>query len=152
MATHRKQPPLLVRPRFSIRLALFVVLTHVLAGAALIAVPRSPWQLLAVPVAASLGYQWWVHVLRRAPWSIESLVWDAQGVWHIELVSGARSEARLSPSTFVSVPLVVLNLSRSWRRWSLPLFADALDPEQHRHLRQRLRIEGATGSTDEAPA
>ncbi|HYN77307.1 MAG TPA: hypothetical protein VES73_05895, partial [Lamprocystis sp. (in: g-proteobacteria)] len=68
---------------------------------------------------------------------------QADGSWLISLVSGAEIEAQLSPATFVSVPLVVLNLYRGrWRRWALPLFADALDPEQLRRLRQRLRIEG----------
>lgn len=152
MASHREQPPLPIRPGFSPRLAAFVLLTHLLAAAAVLGLPAGPWQILLIPVAASLAYHAWVHVLRRAPWSIRALLWDAQGTWHIELRSGAAIEARLSPSTFVSVPLVVLNLYRGWRRWSLPLFADALDPQLHRRLRQRLRIEGTGREPDAAPA
>ena len=94
-------------------------------------------------MVGSLVYQVYVHCLRRAPWSIRSVLWQSDGSWSISLVSGAEIDARLSPATFVSVPLVVLNLCRGrWRRWGLPLFADALDPEQLRRLRQRLRIEG----------
>ena len=123
-----------------------------MAAAAVLGLP-GPWPLLLLPVAASLAYQLQVHVLRRAPWSIRSIVWEADGTWHIALVSGREVVARLSPSTFVSVPLVVLNLrSGVLRRWSLPLFADALDPDQLRRLRQRLRIEGVGRQEDAAPA
>lgn len=152
MGSHRQQPPLTLRPRLSRRLAAFVLLTHLLASAAVLALPGY-WPLLLLPVAASLAYQLQVHVLRRAPWSIQSIRWEADGTWRIAQVSGREIEARLSPSTFVSLPLVVLNLrSGMLRRWSLPLFADALDPDQLRRLRQRLRIEGVGRRDDAAPA
>jgi toxin CptA len=129
-----------------------VALTHSAALAAILALP-GPWQLLAVPVSLSLAYQVYAHVLRRAPWSIHVLTWQGDGTWSIQLVSGRETEARLCPSTFVSVPLVVLNLRRGrLRRWSLPLFADALDPDQLRRLRQRLRVEGVGRNDESAPA
>ncbi|WP_295430498.1 protein YgfX [uncultured Thiodictyon sp.] len=143
MASHREQPPLLIQPRFSRRLAAFVALTHLLAAAAILALPGAAWLLLLIPVGLSLTYQFYVRVLGRAPWSIRAATWQADGTWTIVLLSGTETEARLAPSTFVSVPLVVLNLRRGYvRRWALPLFADALDREQLRRLRQRLRIEG----------
>lgn len=153
MAAHREQPALLIQPRFSPRLAAYVVLTHLLAATATIGLPTAPWRLLLIPIGISLFYQVLVHVLYRTPWSIRALTWQADGTWTIVLVSGARTEARLSPSTFVSVPLVVLNLHRGRRRhWSLPLFSDALDAEQLRRLRQRLRIEGVGREAETAPA
>lgn len=152
MTSHRERPPLLIEPRFSRRLAAFVVLTHAAAGAAVLALPGA-WRLLVVPVAGSLAYQLAVQVLRRAPWSVRSARWQSDGTWRITLVSGRELEATLSPSTFVSVPLVVLNLRLGrLRHRSLPLFSDALDPEQHRRLRQRLRIDGARLDQDAAPA
>lgn len=152
MTSHHQRPPLLIEPRFSRRLAAFVVLTHAAAGAAVLALPGA-WRLLVLPVAASLAYQLVVQVLRRAPWSVRSARWQSDGTWRITLVSGRELEATLSPSTFVSVPLVVLNLRVGrLRRCSLPLFSDALDPEQHRRLRQRLRIDGARLDQDAAPA
>jgi toxin CptA len=154
VVSHRQQPPLAIHPRLSPRLAAFVVLTHLIAAAAVGALPGL-WSLLLIPVAASLAYQIAVHCLRRAPWSIRSLVWEADGTWHIPLVSGAEIQARLSPSTFVSVPLVVLCLRSGrlrLRRWSFPLFSDALDPDLLRRLRQRLRIEGTGREVDAAPA
>jgi toxin CptA len=158
MAAHRTQPPLTIEPRTSHRLAAFVALTHLLAAAAVLGLPM-PWPLLLPAVGLSLGYQFWVRVLARAPWSIRALTWNSDGTWTIALRSGAETQARLAPSTFVSVTLVVLNLYQGhWRRWSVPLFGDALDPEQLRRLRQRLRIDGigpeplTTGADSELPA
>jgi len=153
MASHREQPPLLIQPRFSRRLAAFIALTHVLAAAAILALPGAAWLLLLIPVGLSLSYHVHVLVLGRAPWSIRSATWQADGTWTIVLRSGTETEARLAPSTFVSVPLVVLNLRRGHvRRWALPLFADALDREQLRRLRQRLRIEGTGREPDGTPS
>lgn len=152
MSSHRTRPPLLIEPGFSRRLAAYVVLIHVAAGAAALALPGA-WPLLVLVVAASLAYQLIVQVLRRAPWSVRSVLWQSGGTWRITLVSGQELEVNLSPSTFVSVPLIVLNLRQGrLRRRSLPLFSDALDPEQHRRLRQRLRIDGPSRDQDAAPA
>lgn len=153
MAAHREQPALLIQPQFSPRLATFIVLTHLLAATAVIGLPTAPWRLLLIPIGISLVYQGLVHILYRAPWSIRTLTWQTDGTWTITFVSGAMTEARLSPATFISVPLVVLNLHRGLiHRWSLPLFADAIDGDLLRRLRQRLRIEGAGREMDSAPA
>lgn len=150
MTSHPERPPLLIRPLFSWRLAILVLLTHAAALAALLALP-APWGLMSITVLISLIYQGHVRVLQRAPWSIRSLVWQADGTWIIGLVSGREIEAALSPSTFVSVPLIVINLHRGHlRRWSLPLFTDALDADQLRRLRQRLRIDGGRGERGRA--
>jgi toxin CptA len=152
MGSHRERPPLLIEPRCSRRLVTFVALTHTAALAAVLSLPLWRYRLLALVVIGSLVYHFYVHGLRRAPWSIRSAVWLADGSWQIDLVSGARIDACLAASTYVSVPLVVLNLrSGRRRRWALPLFADALDPEQLRRLRQRLRIEGV-GRAADSPA
>lgn len=145
MGSHRERPPLLIRPGLSRRFALFAALTHLAAAAVIPALPAGPLSLvLLLPVALSALYIGYVDVLRRAPWSIRSVLWDSDGTWRIQLVSGAECEARLSPATFISLSLVVLNFRLGLlRRRALPIFADALDPEQLRRLRQRLRIEGA---------
>jgi len=153
MGSHRERPPLLIEPRCSRRLLTFVALTHTAALAAVLSLPLWRYRLLALVVIGSLVHHLYVHGLRRAPWSIRSAVWLADGSWQIDLVSGARIDARLAAATYVSVPLVVLNLrSGRWRRWALPLFADALDPEPLRRLRQRLRLEGVGRAADSAAA
>lgn len=143
MTSHRDHPPLRIEPRFSRRLTAFVLITHAGAAATVLSLPGA-WRLMLLPVALSLGYQLYAQVLRRAAWSIRSATWQADGRWLITLTSGRELEATLSPSTFVSLPLIVLNLrlSRLHGR-ALPLFSDALDPDQLRRLRQRLRIDGA---------
>jgi toxin CptA len=150
VSSHRDRPPLLIEPGLSPRLAAYVVLTHLAAGAAILALPGA-WRLLILAVGASLAYQLYVQVLRRAPWSIRSVLWQPDGTWRITLVSGRELEATLSPSTFVSVPLIALNLRVAPMRYrALPLFSDALAPDQHRRLRQRLRIEGTSRDQDAA--
>jgi toxin CptA len=145
MGSHRERPPLLIHPGFSRRFALFVGLTHLSAAAVIPALTSGlPSFLLVLAIAASALYVGYVDVLRLAPWSIRSALWEPDGTWRIQLVSRAEHEVRLSPATFVTLPLVVLNFRCGLlRRRALPVFADALDPEQLRRLRQRLRIEGA---------
>jgi toxin CptA len=142
MSDHRVQPPIRLLPAFSRRLAALVLLTHGAALAAALALP-GPWRLAAIGVTLSLAYHWWVHVARRAPWSVASATWDADGRWQVVQRRGREIEARLSPATFVSTWLVVLSLrSGALGRIPLPLFPDALDPEVLRRLRVRLRLEG----------
>jgi toxin CptA len=144
MTSHRACLPLLIRPRVSRRLAVFLALIHGLAGVVILVLPigfnRFP---LLVLVALGGIHACWVHLLRRAPWSIQSALWQSDGAWLLTLNSGAAVEARLSPATFVSLPLVVLNFRAGWwRRYALPVCVDAIAPEQLRRLRQRLRIDG----------
>lgn len=162
MALPREQPPLVIEPRRSPRLAAFVVLSHLLTAAAVLALP-APWIFLLPAIGLSLAYQIAVNVLGLAPWSIRAAVWHPDGSWTLAFRSGAETRARLAPSTFVSVSLVVLNLLpgsrpqglwrhwKNWRGWSVPLFADALDTEQLRRLRQRLRFHGLDPEPDPAP-
>lgn len=145
MGSHRERPPLLISPGLSRRFAWFVVLTHLAAAALIPALAVGPPSFLALlPVALSACYVGYVDVLRRAPWSIQSVLWESDGTWRIRFVSGAEGEVSLCSATFIALPLVVLNFRFGLlRRRTLPIFADALDPEQLRRLRQRLRIEGA---------
>ncbi len=148
VTTRRANPPLRLVPRPSRRLLVLVLVTHGAALAAALSL-SGPWRLTALPVILSAGYQLWVHVLRLAPWSIVSATWAPDGAWSLQLRSGVQIDARLSPATFVSLPLVVLNLRvGAWRRCALPLFGDAIDPDTLRRLRARLRLEGASGRDD----
>lgn len=148
MTTHRSNPPLHLVPRFSRRLLALVLVSHGAALAAALALP-GPWRLTALAIVSSAGYQLWVHVLRRAPWSIASATWAPDGAWSLQLRSGDEIDAQLSPATFVSLPLVVVNFRVGvWRRFALPLFSDAIDADTLRRLRARLRLEGASHGAD----
>jgi toxin CptA len=146
MGSHRERQPLLIEPRFSRRLAWLVGLTHLAAAAVVLVLQLGLTSfLLLLLVLASALYIGYVDVLRRAPWSIRSAIWNPDGTWQIHFVSGAEREVELTPATFITLPLVVLNFRMGHlHRRALPVFADALHPDQLRRLRQRLRIEGAT--------
>lgn len=143
-------PPLVIRPRFSTRLALFAGVSHGLAFAFLWALPLGFYGVaLMLLIAASASYVGYVHVLARAPWSIRSATWLTDGTWLLILASGRELPVSLSASTFVSLPLVVLNFRCGWWcRRALPLFADALNAGELRRLRQQLRIRAVDALSD----
>jgi len=93
-------------------------------------------------ILLALVWLLWAQVLGRAPWSIREAVWDQQG-WRLLLVDGRVRDARLAPSSYVGVSLVILNLriGRLGRR-SLVLTPDRIDADLLRRLRVRLRLEG----------
>jgi toxin CptA len=146
MGSHREPQPLLIGPGFSRQLAWLVGLTHLVAAAVVLVLQLGLTSfLLLLLVLASALYIGYVDVLRRAPWSIRSAIWNSDGTWQIHFVSGAEREVQLTPATFITLPLVVLNFRLGrLRRRAMPVFADALHPDQLRRLRQRLRVEGAT--------
>jgi toxin CptA len=155
MTKHGERPPLHLRPGGSKGLAAFLLLTHGAATVAVLLLPL-PWfgrAALAAAVAVGLVYAVWAHLLRALPWSVREALWDPDGTWTLTLGSGRRLEARLSPSTFVSPFLVVLNFRRGrWRRCALLLPADALDLDLLRRLRVRLRLSGESGPGLSEPA
>ncbi len=153
MGSHRLSAPLTLRPRPSWRLAILVAVTHGLALAVILPLPLGVHRIpLLLAVTGSALYVLLDVVLMRAPWSIRSATWGADGSWLLTLASGKQVEASLSPATFVSLPLVSLNFRLGFlRRRALPLCSDALDPDQLRRLRQRLRTEGGRNAGDLDP-
>jgi len=146
MDTHRAYPPLVLFPRVSRRLVFLAVATPMLALAVILALPLGRLTLPLVS-AVVLGALLTLlgDVLGRAPWSIRCAIWHPDGFWTLRLVSGREIEARLSPATFVStlgVALVFIVEGSWWRRRTLALPPDSLDPETLRRLRQRLRLAG----------
>lgn len=139
------RPPLRLRPLASSRLAAFLVLVH---GAVVVVAGLLPlsWVLrvaLAVVALLSLAHALAVHVFRWLPWALVEAVWHPDGAWTLTLASGQELPARLLPSSYVSPALVVLNFRCGrWLLRSLVLARDALDADQHRRLRVRLRLAG----------
>jgi len=127
----------------------FVLATHLLTATVAITLPIV-WPLrgiLALLVLSSLGWLIWSQILGRAPWSIREAVWDEHG-WRLTLADGRTREARLMPSTYVGVGLVILNFRIGpIRHRALVLTADTIDPDMLRRLRARLRLAGSLGST-----
>jgi hypothetical protein len=134
---------------------MFVVLSHAAALAVLVPLPAPVvWMrlLLAALVGASLVYVIWAQVLRRAPWSVVAVDWNERG-WQATLADGRTRHARLAPSTFVGVGLVILHLrlGRLWRP-TLLLSSDAVPAGQLRRLRVLLRLGLAGGREEGAQA
>lgn len=145
MSRQASRPPLRIRPVASRRLAVYLALVHAAVIAAAVALPL-PWPLrLGLVLAALLGlaHGLAVHVLRLAPWAVVEAIWQPDGAWSLTLGSGQEVPARLLSSTYVSPALVVLNFRCGrWRIRSLVLPRDAIDADQHRRLRARLRLAG----------
>jgi toxin CptA len=145
MTSHRRRPPLLVRPRRSRLLAGFVVLSHLLAASIALALPLDwtwHWVLVAL-ICSSAAWNALTHLWPRTPWSVREAALG-EGGWEVTLGSGARRTARLAPSTFVGTRLMVLNFRCApWLRCSLVLLPDGLDADTRRRLRVRLRLAGA---------
>jgi toxin CptA len=126
-------------------LALFVGLTHGLAAVAVVPLPIGLYRLpLLLLIVMSGAHAIYAQILMLAPWSIATACWQSDGTWLLTFVSGRQRSVSLSPATFVSQSLVVLNFQAGWsRRYALAMFVDALDREVMRRLRQRLGIEGS---------
>lgn len=141
MSDHRRQLPLTLRPTLSLRLLVFVLVTHVAALVVVLPLPLH-WGLktaLAALMLLSLAYLLWAQILRRAPWSIVQATWTEAG-WTVITADGRTRQLRLATSTYIGVDLVVLDFARGlFRRWSLVLTPDNIGPEQLRRVRARLR-------------
>ena len=136
--------PLVLQPRPSVRLGTWVLGSHLAALGTTLALPLDWfWRLgLGVVLLASLGFTLWARVLGRAPWSIHTAVWGDSG-WVLLRNDRRVLTARLAPSSFIGLHLVVLNLRcEGLRRATLVLSADAIDADLLRRLRVRLRLTG----------
>lgn len=146
-----ERAPLRIRPGFSRRLAAFLLTLHCIALGLVFAIPLDwYWRtLLVAAVFLGLLYSSAVHLLYLWPRAIREVTWGADGTWSLSLVSAEQIQARLLPSTYVSVELMVLNFRcNGWRQCALVLLPDALDGELLRRLRVRLRLYGAASDAD----
>ncbi len=136
--------PLVIRPRASRRLLLWLVAVHAAAtGCALpLPLPAGGGALLVIAIGLSLGWQLWVRIFALAPWSIRAAVWSERG-WVLELGDGRVRSARLGDDTWVGQDLVVLRFRDRRRSRVLAVSADAVEADLLRRLRARLRLIGA---------
>ncbi len=127
--------PLVLEPRRSGYLLLYLLLIHALALTVLVLPIDFSWFLklaIALAVIISLGWQ-----LRRRP--PRRLVWETDGDWQLLLADGKEVTGQLCPDSYVSVLLVILRfrLEQSGRA-TLVILPDTLDPRTFRRLRVRL--------------
>ncbi len=140
-----ERPALVIRPGVSRRLALFVLVAHVLTLAAIAFLPLALLGRVGLALAVLLGCALSLGgaVWHLWPWSLKEVIWQTDGSWYLIQGDGRQLEGRLLGSTYVSPALVVLNFRCGrWRNRSLVLLPDNLEPDLHRRLRVRLRLEG----------
>jgi toxin CptA len=151
VSKHGERPPIRINPHASRRLAGFLLAAHGAALAVVLAVPLgSHWRaVLAGVVVGGLLHSLGAHIFYLVPWAVREADWASDGIWILTLVSGEQVEGRLSPSTYVTASLLVLNFRCGrWRNRALVLLPDSLDADLLRRLRVRLRLEGTGPSTD----
>ena len=146
MSSNRFDVTLRIEPRPSRWLATLLLLTH---GGAMAVIPP-----LALPVAVQLGLCAGIvvslvrtlptHALLRSGRAVVQLVWDADGHWTVARADGTVWDAELLPFSYVHTHLVVLNfrMGSPWRRRSVILTSDSVDPPTFRRLRARLLTHG----------
>jgi len=138
-------PELRLRPQKSATLLTFTLAVHAGAMGMVLFLPLEFWLqfLVLLAVAVSLLQATRTHLLRSSDSAIKSAQWDSAGEWTLFLANGDEPAAQLKASSYLQPWLVVLNFSTSrFRRHTLILLPDAIDPERLRRLRVRLRLLG----------
>lgn len=116
-----------------------------LAAAAHVLAMVLPWLVLAWPYATGLGCVivvsygdlWRRQYSKRA---IERVTQLPDGRWRLLQRDGKYFEGWLSPTSYVSPALVILNIRVGWRRRSLVILSDAMEGQSLRRLRVHLRM------------
>lgn len=97
--------------------------------------------MLSLLIAISMVMVLRRHVLRVGRGAIRQLLWDADGVWRL-VDAGGREVLVTRHGEFLRTPwLVILNLrDEGGARFAAVIPRDAVDGDQFRRLRMRLRV------------
>jgi toxin CptA len=116
-----------------------------LLGVVCLAVLPWPWRLLSwLMLLAAAGHAILQHGLRRLKHSVVTLQLKPDNSVSILLKDGRRQAVRIMPSTVVTPLLSVVHYRLQESAWYWPMrhvliLADAVDAEDYRRLRVRLR-------------
>lgn len=136
--------------RFECRPSRFLLIAaggvHVLALLVLPTLPLAWW--IQLPVVMAVMAQglviWRRYGMPTAPQAIKRLVWIDANRWELLGGDGMRHEAALQPGAYIHPWLVILRFSLGEgdkRSCTAVLPRDSLDPDSHRRLRVRLRLQ-----------
>jgi len=110
------------------------------AACAIVYLPPIGAVAVVLVLGASLVFHLRRDALLLAPDAIVEAAFAEDGACEMHMRSGGETGARLLGSTFVSIPLIVINLAcDGGRRRSVVLLADSADGETRRALRVWLR-------------
>lgn len=127
--------PLVLEPRRSRYLLIYLLLVHALA-LLVVVLPLNLPVLLRFGIAAAvlISFVWQVSRV-----SLRYLIWETDGDWQLQEAGGKKIIVRLCPATYVSPILVVLRFQlQSGGTRSVVLLPDMLDRQSFRRLRVRL--------------
>ena len=139
-------PSLYLSPEYSAILFVFILGSHLAAIGVMFLLPLELWLQLLVLSAIALNLIQGMrnHVLRSNSAAIKSAEWNSEGEWTLFTANGNEVVAQLRSTSYVQPWLIILNFSISrFRRCSLILSPDAVDPGLLRRLRVRLKLLGA---------
>lgn len=139
--------PLVLEPRRSRYLLIYLFLVHALALTVLVMPINLSWILrVAIAVVVTINLVW--HLRRRLP---RRLVWESDGDWQLLMANGTEVTGHLRPDTYVFRLLVILRIKlEPGGCTSVVIFPDMLDSQSFRRLRVRLfqtRLAEATEDT-----
>jgi len=128
--------------RSSVVLAAVLASLHLGAIASLVVVAQVSYtSLLLVPLLVySAIYYFRRHILFLDGRSVISVAQSSLGEWSLRLANGKLLEAELCDDSYVHPLLVVLNFKTNAGSLSVPILYDALEVDQHRRLRSRLKL------------
>jgi hypothetical protein len=151
-------PTQVLRAQFgrSRMLAGLLLVMH-LGGIALGAMFLDSWGLsaiLTVALVTSLASGLSRHALRISPGAVTGLLLRPEGRCILETRDGARREGRILASSFVSVPLTIINvaLEDGGRTVSAVVLPDSVPQDDLRRIRLWLRHRCAAGEDDSGVA
>jgi len=122
-------------------LALLLVALHSSAIACLfLIIPyTTAYVLLGIPIIGMNFYiQYRRHVRLSDNLSIVKVQHGEQG-WRVSFTSREGTDVNICPDSYIHPLFIVLNFKSETGRLSVPIPFDAVDPEQHRRLRARLK-------------
>lgn len=144
MSSLKYAVPLYLKRYPSRVLAVYLVAVH---GGVLALLPGLAlwWELkalLSLAILVSFYLSLRGQALLLSPRAIVQISWDGHNVWRLRQRDGRERVGKLLPGGLVGPRLVVLNfvLGPWWRRASVVLLPDNVNPEVLRRLRVRLRI------------
>ncbi len=147
MPSH-KDGALSINPGFSIWLATYLLLIHLVALLLipLVKLPTFISLLLALLVIFSFSYYWRRDLLHSTKRSIKQVEWSKEKGWNLRQSDEVGLQVNLVPSSFLSRHLVVLHFNNSENgNYRLLLPRDRIPADEHRRLRALLKLQDHFG-------
>ncbi len=139
MSQKKYRQPLDLKPGFSRRLFIILLLVHLLAVSALFLPLTLPWYWRS-PVLLAIFFSAWFSLYKSHFNRIKNACWRMGGDFELERVNGKKLRARLLAGSLVTEWLIILHLaSRTGRKYTWLLLPDMIDSETYRRLSVRLR-------------